>query len=159
MCPPTRPSHTRLSCELKGAEIIPSEGRNLKKKKKPYCSSRSGKKPVACCNPESPWGALARRVGWEGGAERGRERGRAPCHRRAGARGLSKPRGHRAHTRSPSLLRTSVPDLRDRVPVRRRPAPSSAGSIFPAPQTPASWVGEGGRGQGGGEGGQRRHLV
>lgn len=25
MCPPTRPSHTRLSCELKGAEIILSE--------------------------------------------------------------------------------------------------------------------------------------
>lgn len=110
MCPPTRPSHTRLSCELKGAEIILSE------EKKKYCSSRFGKKPVACCNPESPWGALAGQVGWEGGAERGRERGgrqhsparrRAQSHRRvpgAGARGLPALTRPEDHTRPPSLL-------------------------------------------------------
>lgn len=33
MCPPTRPSHTRLSSKLKGAEIIPSEG-NFKKEER-----------------------------------------------------------------------------------------------------------------------------
>lgn len=68
MCPPTRPSHTRLSCELKGAEIILSEG---EKKKKKYCSSRFGKKPVACCNPESPWGALAGQWGGREGPTEG----------------------------------------------------------------------------------------
>lgn len=72
MCPPTLPSHTRLSCELKGAEIISSEE---EVEEKTYCSSRFGKKPVACCNPESLWGALAGQVGWEGGAEKGRKRG------------------------------------------------------------------------------------
>lgn len=33
MCPPTRPSHTRSSSELKGVEIIPSEG-NFKKEER-----------------------------------------------------------------------------------------------------------------------------
>lgn len=34
MCPPTRPSHTRLSSKLKGAEIISSEGNYKKEERK-----------------------------------------------------------------------------------------------------------------------------
>lgn len=98
MRPPTRPSHTRLSCELKGAEIILSE----EGKKKKYCSSRFGKKPVACCNPESPWGALAGH--WGGG--RAREGGSLAQPARPSPRALRAPGGparglRRPVTRSP----------------------------------------------------------
>lgn len=78
MCPPTRPSHTRLSSKLKGAEIISSEG-NYKKEERKKKSHNAVPNLV-----RSQWLAAAiqshrgeRSAGperWEGGAGRERER-------------------------------------------------------------------------------------
>lgn len=125
MCPPTRPSPTKLSCELKGAEIISSKGRGRKKYTAAPDLVKSQRLAAIKSHHGERWpGKCGGREG-RGESERGALRpvrsGPAQPSGASGPRSPTQPDVTPGPHTAPSLLPSDPDDLRGRGPLKGRP--------------------------------------